>query len=106
MNYGPSRVRIYQPTWCRTIMFFLNNLPMTTHGKIDRAALPDPDYQADLQYANALKPRIPMKKVVAIIWSKVLDREQNLQDGQLLFAERRFRYTRCKCCPAWVNYYP
>ena len=51
----------------------LESLPLTTNGKIDRRALPAPDFQSEEQY---VAPRNPIEEILAAIWVKVLKVEQ------------------------------
>ncbi|XXY48795.1 non-ribosomal peptide synthase/polyketide synthase [Sorangium sp. So ce269] len=48
----------------------LTALPLTSSGKIDRKALPDPE--ADLPAAGHEPPRTPMERALARIWGEVL----------------------------------
>lgn len=50
----------------------LSSLPVTANGKVDRAALPDPQPQATAY----LSPRTSTEKLVADIWADVLDAPQ------------------------------
>ncbi|HET6978702.1 MAG TPA: amino acid adenylation domain-containing protein [Pyrinomonadaceae bacterium] len=54
---------------------FLETLPLTRHGKIDRVALPAPDAAARRQ-ARYVTPRNEVEHVIAGIWQKVLQVEQ------------------------------
>ena len=47
----------------------LDQIPLTPSGKIDREALPEPDYQAEQTYSA---PRTPAEKTLATIWEQVL----------------------------------
>jgi amino acid adenylation domain-containing protein len=47
----------------------LDALPLTRNGKVDRAALPAPDYDAGGRY---VAPRTPTEEVLAEIWAGVL----------------------------------
>jgi amino acid adenylation domain-containing protein/thioester reductase-like protein len=52
---------------------FLEDLPRTPTGKVDRRALPDP-VQADPGKKTA--PRTPTEELVAAVWSEILGRER------------------------------
>jgi amino acid adenylation domain-containing protein len=52
----------------------LEALPLTPVGKVDRKALPAPEYSA-LQEAEYIAPRTPTEKVLADIWCDVLKRK-------------------------------
>ncbi|TQM77906.1 amino acid adenylation domain-containing protein/thioester reductase-like protein [Saccharothrix saharensis] len=49
----------------------LDELPLTRHGKVDVAALPDPDPTARLTPYEP--PRTPVERTLAEVWSEVLD---------------------------------
>ncbi|MDQ2586613.1 non-ribosomal peptide synthetase [Saccharothrix yanglingensis] len=49
----------------------LDALPLTRHGKVDLAALPEPD--ASARTAPYEPPRTPVERTLAEIWSEVLD---------------------------------
>ncbi|KYC42731.1 non-ribosomal peptide synthetase [Scytonema hofmannii PCC 7110] len=53
----------------------LESLPLTSNGKVDRRALPTPDFnsQASDQY---VAPRTPLEEMVVQIWAQVLKVEQ------------------------------
>src|SRR5205807_7356510 len=54
-------------------------LPLTANGKVDRKALPDPEWQrAEGSY---LAPRTPVEEVLAGIWAEVLGLERVGADG-------------------------
>ena len=56
-----------------TVYQTLENLPVSSSGKIDRRALPAPDVQ-ELTAAQAFKaPRGPIHEMLALMWSEVLD---------------------------------
>ncbi|WP_103352219.1 non-ribosomal peptide synthetase [Amycolatopsis sp. CA-128772] len=49
----------------------LEAMPLTHHGKLDRDALPDPDWQAQVRAAHTA-PRTPAEEALAEIWADVL----------------------------------
>jgi amino acid adenylation domain-containing protein len=51
---------------------FLPQLPLTAHGKIDRAALPPPDTTARETGETLVAPRTPDEETVAAVWCEVL----------------------------------
>ena len=51
----------------------LESLPLTSNGKVDRRALPAPDFQSEEQY---IAPRNPIEEILTSIWVKVLKVEQ------------------------------
>jgi amino acid adenylation domain-containing protein/non-ribosomal peptide synthase protein (TIGR01720 family) len=51
---------------------FLDRLPLTGNGKLDRDALPAPEQQRPELAARYLAPRTPAEEKLAAIWSKVL----------------------------------
>ncbi|MCX5150225.1 amino acid adenylation domain-containing protein [Streptomyces sp. NBC_00320] len=64
--------------WCRTLLpgymvpaafVLLDALPRTVQGKVDTAALPDPELPAPAPYVT---PRTPTEVVTAQIWAEVL----------------------------------
>lgn len=54
------------------VIFFLDHLPMTPHGKIDRGALPDPASLAGLPTESATPPQNATQRQLLQIWSEVL----------------------------------
>jgi amino acid adenylation domain-containing protein len=55
---------------------FLEKLPLTTSGKVDRRALPEPDPGQDTSTQNFVPPGTPVEKELAKIWSDVLKIEK------------------------------
>ncbi|MEV6827024.1 non-ribosomal peptide synthase/polyketide synthase [Amycolatopsis sp. NPDC051102] len=49
----------------------LEAMPLTHHGKLDRDALPEPDWQAQVRAAHTA-PRTPAERALAEIWADVL----------------------------------
>ncbi|WP_410573852.1 non-ribosomal peptide synthase/polyketide synthase [Amycolatopsis sp. cmx-4-61] len=49
----------------------LDAMPLTHHGKLDRDALPEPDWQAQVRAAHTA-PRTPAEHALAEIWADVL----------------------------------
>jgi amino acid adenylation domain-containing protein/non-ribosomal peptide synthase protein (TIGR01720 family) len=58
-----------------TAFAFLNVLPLTPSGKIDRRSLPAPDLTEQLE-ANYVAPRNPIEQTLTQIWSEVLGVER------------------------------
>jgi len=52
----------------------LESLPLTPGGKLDRKALPEPEYAADAD--RYVAPRTPVEEVLAGIWAEVLGIER------------------------------
>jgi acyl-coenzyme A synthetase/AMP-(fatty) acid ligase/acyl carrier protein len=52
---------------------YLDELPLTSHGKIDRRALPAPDAERPALAEAFLAPQTPTEKSLASIWTKLLD---------------------------------
>ncbi|MBI4241078.1 MAG: AMP-binding protein, partial [Candidatus Rokubacteria bacterium] len=55
---------------------FMDALPMTPNGKVDRRALPAPDLQRPELETAFVAPRTETERVVAAVWRKVLGVEQ------------------------------
>jgi acyl carrier protein len=51
---------------------FLDALPLTANGKLDRKALPEPDEQPSALERSYTAPRTELENVVADIWAEVL----------------------------------
>ena len=60
----------------------LDQLPLTSNGKIDRKALPSPEYRAPERVDRYVAPRTPTEQRLVSIWSKVLRLERvGVQDN-------------------------
>ncbi|MGZ5010967.1 MAG: non-ribosomal peptide synthetase [Methylobacter sp.] len=51
---------------------FLDALPLTSNGKLDRKALPEPDMNRQVLDTDFIAPCTPVEKLLAEIWGKVL----------------------------------
>jgi amino acid adenylation domain-containing protein len=58
-----------------TAVVILEQLPLTSNGKIDRKALPAPNTTTGLS-ANFVSPRTPIEQIIADIWSEFLGQEK------------------------------
>ncbi|MFE9369733.1 amino acid adenylation domain-containing protein [Streptomyces sp. NPDC006711] len=54
----------------------LDALPLSPNGKVDRAALPEPDERADREGAVFVAPRDDVERVLAALWAQLLDVDQ------------------------------
>ena len=54
----------------------LDVLPLSPNGKVDRAALPEPDERADREGAAFVAPRDDVERVLAALWAELLDVDQ------------------------------
>ena len=57
------------------VFVLLESLPLTSNGKIDRRALPKPDWDST-QLEKFVAPRTPIEEMLAQIWTQVLKIEQ------------------------------
>ncbi|HEY4595794.1 MAG TPA: amino acid adenylation domain-containing protein, partial [Thermoanaerobaculia bacterium] len=55
---------------------FLEALPLTPHGKVDRRALPAPDASREGTGVEFVAPRNPVEEALAAVWAEVLRREE------------------------------
>jgi acyl carrier protein len=55
---------------------FLDTLPLTANGKIDRRHLPVPDQNRPEQESSFVAPRTPVEELLAQIWAEVLKLDQ------------------------------
>ena len=55
---------------------FLETLPLTSNGKVDRRALPSPDQTSLEMEETFVAPRTPLEEVLAVIWATVLRLER------------------------------
>ncbi len=53
----------------------MESLPLTTNGKIDRKALPEPD-ERDLIHGEYIAPRTELEEILAVIWKELLQLER------------------------------
>ncbi|QIR41935.1 amino acid adenylation domain-containing protein (plasmid) [Tolypothrix sp. PCC 7910] len=54
------------------VFVFLDKLPLTLAGKVDRRALPEPDLSASLRISTFVAPQTSTEKLLTEIWSEVL----------------------------------
>jgi amino acid adenylation domain-containing protein len=55
---------------------FLDALPLTANGKVDRRNLPGPDQSRPEQESSFVAPRTPVEELLAQIWAEVLKLDQ------------------------------
>jgi thioesterase domain-containing protein/acyl carrier protein len=55
---------------------YLNSLPLTLNGKVDRRALPAPDWQRPEDHIGYVAPRTEVEAVLAEIWAEILKVER------------------------------
>jgi len=56
-----------------SLFIVLDKLPLTANGKVDRRALPAPEYSSHSDAETFTSPRTPEEKKIAEIWTDVLD---------------------------------
>src|SRR6185369_12838262 len=59
-----------------SVFVFLNRLPQTPNGKIDRRALPSPEIVLSTDADEFVAPRTPLEEILAGIWAELLGIEQ------------------------------
>jgi amino acid adenylation domain-containing protein len=59
-----------------SVFMFLDTLPLTASGKIDRRNLPDPDQSRPEQESSFVPPRTPVEELLAQIWAELLKLEK------------------------------
>jgi acyl carrier protein len=59
-----------------SVFMFLDTLPLTASGKIDRRNLPDPDQSRPEQESSFVPPRTPIEELLAQIWGELLKLEK------------------------------
>jgi acyl carrier protein len=59
-----------------SFFMFLDTLPLTRNGKLDRRNLPAPDHYRPEQECSFVAPRTPVEKLLAKIWIEVLKLER------------------------------
>lgn len=55
-----------------SVFVFLDSLPLTLNGKVDRKALPQPDHKKSEPEKSFVAPRTEIERIVACIWAEVL----------------------------------
>jgi amino acid adenylation domain-containing protein len=76
-----EELRVYLSKYLPAVMWpqafiFLNALPLTTNGKVDRRKLPAPDFLGSGLPSRFDPPRTPAEHALATIWSRVLKVQQ------------------------------
>ena len=62
----------FPSTWCRRTSWWLEALPLTANGKVDRAALPEPDERSAPTQPPFVPPRSLGEELLASLWCDVL----------------------------------
>jgi acyl carrier protein len=55
---------------------FLEEMPLTPNGKVDRKALPEPEWSGGEASSGFVAPRTPVEEVLSGIWEQVLSVER------------------------------
>jgi acyl carrier protein len=55
---------------------FVDELPLSPNGKVDRKRLPPPEFRTSRSGAKFAEPRNPVEEKLATIWQEVLNRDQ------------------------------
>ena len=72
----------------------LDSLPLTSNGKVDRRALPEPD-EGRAETSGSIAPRTPIEEILAGIWAEVLGSEQvGVEDNFFDIGGHSLRATR------------
>ena len=78
-----------------TAFVWLERLPQLPNGKLDRRALPPPDWSRPLPDEAFVAPRTPVEEVIATIWREVLGLEQvGMYDDFFLLGAHSLQLTR------------
>ena len=67
--------RSCRSTWCRSIMWSWQSIPLTPNGKVDRKALPKPERDGASEQGY-VAPRTETEQKIAAVWKEVLNREK------------------------------
>jgi acyl-CoA synthetase (AMP-forming)/AMP-acid ligase II/acyl carrier protein len=96
-----ERIPEYMMPW---VIVMMEEMPLNANGKIDRSALPAPDSLRTELYEMFVSPRTPIERVLADIWTEVLQVKQvgvfdNFFDlgGHSLLATRIISRVRDAC---------
>jgi len=58
------------------VLMFLDSIPLSPNGKVDRKALPIPGHDSDSSRKDFVSPSTAVQKQLADIWAEILDREK------------------------------
>jgi len=59
-----------------SVFVLLENLPLTSNGKVNRKALPPPDWNPPESEISYIPPRSPVEQSLVAIWADILKREK------------------------------